>query len=88
MFFVGIYGFLVRKKPDHHADVGRIDPEFGQHQFCGIQQVFYIPISLQGMFFTVFIIAVAAAEACRSNRNHHQYLQAIYQHRRGKMSSK
>jgi len=50
------------EKPDHDADVARTDLKFCKHQFCCIQQA-ALPQHLEGMFFTVFIIAVAAAEA-------------------------
>jgi NADH:ubiquinone oxidoreductase subunit K len=55
MFFVGIYGFLVRK----NLITMLMSIELILNSVCKI----LYPDRMEGMFFTIFIIAVAAAEA-------------------------
>ena len=62
MFFIGIYGFLVRK----NLITMLMSIELILNSVCINFEAFnkiLFPEHLEGLFFTLFIIAVAAAEA-------------------------
>jgi len=62
MFFVGIYGFLVRKNLITILMSIELILNSVNINFVAFNKILY-PNHLEGMFFTIFIIAVAAAEA-------------------------
>lgn len=62
MFFVGVYGFLVRKNLITILMSIELILNSVNINFVVFNKFLY-PGELQGMFFSVFIIAVAAAEA-------------------------
>jgi NADH-quinone oxidoreductase subunit K len=62
MFFVGIYGFLVRKNLITMLMSIELILNSVCINFVAFNKILF-PDRLEGMFFTVFIIAVAAAEA-------------------------
>ncbi len=62
MFFVGIYGFLVRKNLITMLMSTELILNSVNINFVAFNKILY-PDHLEGMFFSVFIIAVAAAEA-------------------------
>jgi len=62
MFFVGIYGFLVRKNLITMLMSTELILNSVGINFVAFNRILY-PGQLEGMFFTIFIIAVAAAEA-------------------------
>jgi len=62
MFFVGIYGFLVRKNLITILMSIELILNSVNINFVAFNKILY-PDHLEGMFFTIFIIAVAAAEA-------------------------
>ncbi len=62
MFFVGIYGFLVRKNLITMLMSIELILNSVNINFVAFNKILY-PDHLEGMFFTIFIIAVAAAEA-------------------------
>ncbi len=62
MFFVGIYGFLVRKNLITILMSTELILNSVNINFVAFNKILY-PTHLEGMFFAVFIIAVAAAEA-------------------------
>ena len=62
MFFVGIYGFLVRKNLITILMSIELVLNSVNINFVAFNKILY-PDHLEGMFFTIFIIAVAAAEA-------------------------
>jgi len=62
MFFVGIYGFLVRKNLITILMSTELILNSVNINFVAFNKILY-PDHLEGMFFTIFIIAVAAAEA-------------------------
>lgn len=62
MFFIGIYGFLVRKNLITLLMSLELVLNSVNINFVAINKILY-PGHLEGMFFSVFIIAVAAAEA-------------------------
>lgn len=62
MFFVGVYGFLVRKNLITILLSIELILNSVNINFVVFNRYLY-PGQLQGMFFSVFIIAVAAAEA-------------------------
>ncbi len=62
MFFVGIYGFLVRKNLITMLMSIELILNSVNINFVAFNKILY-PGHLEGMFFTIFIIAVAAAEA-------------------------
>ena len=62
MFFVGIYGFLVRKNLITILMSTELILNSVNINFVAFNKILY-PGHLEGMFFTIFIIAVAAAEA-------------------------
>jgi NADH:ubiquinone oxidoreductase subunit K len=62
MFFVGIYGFLVRKNLITMLMSIELILNSVNINFVAFNKILY-PNHLEGMFFTIFIIAVAAAEA-------------------------
>ncbi|MCK9203321.1 MAG: NADH-quinone oxidoreductase subunit NuoK [Bacteroidales bacterium] len=61
MFFVGIYGFLTRKNLITILMSIELILNSVNINFVAFNKFLY-PDHLEGMFFTVFIIAVAAAE--------------------------
>jgi NADH-quinone oxidoreductase subunit K len=62
MFFIGIYGFLVRKNLITMLMSIELILNSVCINFVAFNKILY-PEHLEGMFFTLFIIAVAAAEA-------------------------
>ena len=62
MFFVGIYGFLVRKNLITILMSTELILNSVNINFVAFNKILY-PGHLEGMFFSIFIIAVAAAEA-------------------------
>ena len=62
MFFVGIYGFLVRKNLITILMSTELILNSVNINFMAFNKLLY-PQHLEGMFFSIFIIAVAAAEA-------------------------
>lgn len=62
MFFIGIYGFLVRKNLITMLMSLELILNSVCINFVAFNKILY-PEHLEGMFFTLFIIAVAAAEA-------------------------
>lgn len=62
MFFVGVYGFLVRKNLITMLMSIELILNSVCINFVAFNKILY-PDHMEGMFFTVFIIAVAAAEA-------------------------
>jgi NADH:ubiquinone oxidoreductase subunit K len=62
MFFVGVYGFLVRKNLITILMSIELILNSVNINFVAFNKILY-PDHLEGMFFTVFVIAVAAAEA-------------------------
>ena len=62
MFFIGIYGFLVRKNLITILMSLELVLNSVNINFVAFNKLLY-PEHLEGMFFTVFVIAVAAAEA-------------------------
>lgn len=62
MFFIGIYGFLVRKNLITMLMSIELILNSVCINFVAFNKILY-PQHMEGMFFTVFIIAVAAAEA-------------------------
>ncbi|MCK9220171.1 MAG: NADH-quinone oxidoreductase subunit NuoK [Bacteroidales bacterium] len=61
MFFVGIYGFLVRKNLITILMSIELILNSVNINFVAFNKILY-PGHLEGMFFTIFVIAVAAAE--------------------------
>ncbi|MEI7491841.1 MAG: NADH-quinone oxidoreductase subunit NuoK [Bacteroidota bacterium] len=62
MFFIGIYGFLVRKNLITMLMSIELILNSVCINFVAFNKILF-PGHLEGMFFTLFIIAVAAAEA-------------------------
>jgi NADH:ubiquinone oxidoreductase subunit K len=62
MFFIGVYGFLVRKNLITMLMSIELILNSVCINFVAFNKILY-PEHLEGMFFTAFIIAVAAAEA-------------------------
>ncbi len=62
MFFVGIYGFLVRKNLITILMSLELVLNSVNINFVAFNKLLY-PQHMEGMFFTVFVVAVAAAEA-------------------------
>ena len=62
MFFVGIYGFLVRKNLITILMSLELILNSVNINFVAFNKLLY-PQHMEGMFFTVFVVAVAAAEA-------------------------
>ena len=62
MFFVGIYGFLVRKNLITMLMSLELILNSVNINFVAFNKLLY-PGHLEGMFFSIFIIAVAASEA-------------------------
>ena len=62
MFFVGIYGFLVRKNLITILMSLELVLNSVNINFVAFNKLLH-PQHLEGMFFTVFVVAVAAAEA-------------------------
>ncbi|MEI8004812.1 MAG: NADH-quinone oxidoreductase subunit NuoK [Bacteroidota bacterium] len=62
MFFIGIYGFLVRKNLITMLMSIELILNSVCINFVAFNKILY-PGHLEGMYFTLFIIAVAAAEA-------------------------
>jgi NADH:ubiquinone oxidoreductase subunit K len=62
MFFVGIYGFLVRKNLITILMSTELILNSVNINFVAFNKILF-PDHLEGMFFGIFIIAVAAAEA-------------------------
>ena len=62
MFFVGIFGFLVRKNLITILMSTELILNSVNINFVAFNKILY-PDHLEGMFFSIFIIAVAAAEA-------------------------
>ncbi|NCA76567.1 MAG: NADH-quinone oxidoreductase subunit NuoK [Alphaproteobacteria bacterium] len=62
MFFIGIYGFLVRKNLITLLMSLELVLNSVNINFVAFNKILY-PDHLEGMFFSVFVIAVAAAEA-------------------------
>ena len=62
MFFIGIYGFLTRKNLITILMSVELILNSVNINFVAFNQYLY-PSSLQGHFFSLFIIAIAAAEA-------------------------
>ena len=62
MFFVGIYGFLVRKNLITILMSTELILNSVNINFVAFNKILY-PDHREGMFFSIFIIAVAAAEA-------------------------
>jgi NADH-quinone oxidoreductase subunit K len=62
MFFVGIYGFLVSKNLITILMSTELILNSVNINFVAFNKILY-PDHLEGMFFSLFIIAVAAAEA-------------------------
>ena len=62
MFFVGIYGFLVRKNLITMLMSLELILNSVNINFVAFNKLLY-PNHLEGMFFSIFIIAVAASEA-------------------------
>jgi NADH-quinone oxidoreductase subunit K len=62
MFFIGIYGFLVRKNLITMLMSIELILNSVCINFVAFNKILY-PERLEGMFFTIFIIAVAASEA-------------------------
>jgi NADH:ubiquinone oxidoreductase subunit K len=62
MFFIGIYGFLVRKNLITILMSLELVLNSVNINFVAFNKLLY-PNHMEGMFFTVFVIAVAAAEA-------------------------
>jgi NADH-quinone oxidoreductase subunit K len=62
MFFIGVYGFLVRKNLITMLMSIELILNSVCINFVAFNKILY-PGHLEGMFFTMFIIAVAAAEA-------------------------
>ena len=62
MFFIGIYGFLVRKNLITMLMSLELILNSVCINFVAFNKILF-PDHLEGMFFTLFIIAVAAAEA-------------------------
>jgi NADH:ubiquinone oxidoreductase subunit K len=61
MFFVGIYGFLTRKNLITILMSVELILNSVNINFVAFNKILY-PNHLEGMFFSIFIIAVAAAE--------------------------
>lgn len=62
MFFVGIYGFLVRKNLITMLMSLELILNSVNINFVAFNKLLY-PGHLEGMFFSIFIIAIAASEA-------------------------
>lgn len=62
MFFAGVYGFITRRNLDRRAHFDRADPQCGGCQFRRVQPLSVSRDSSKGFFFTLFAIAIAAAE--------------------------
>jgi NADH:ubiquinone oxidoreductase subunit K len=62
MFFIGVYGFLVRKNLITMLMSIELILNSVCINFVAFNKILF-PEHLEGMFFTMFIIAVAAAEA-------------------------
>ena len=62
MFFIGIYGFLTRKNLITMLMSIELILNSVCINFVAFNKILY-PDRMEGMFFTIFIIAVAAAEA-------------------------
>jgi len=62
MFFIGVYGFLVRKNLITILMSTELILNSVNINFVAFNKILY-PDHLEGMFFSIFIIAVAAAEA-------------------------
>ncbi|MCX6249216.1 MAG: NADH-quinone oxidoreductase subunit NuoK [Bacteroidetes bacterium] len=62
MFFIGIYGFLVRKNLITILMSLELVLNSVNINFVAFNKLLY-PQHLEGMFFTMFVVAVAAAEA-------------------------
>ena len=59
LFSIGVYGVLARRNGVHGADVGRADPQRGQHQPRRLRRLHG---TVAGQVFALFVIAIAAAE--------------------------
>ena len=68
IFFIGIYGFLTRKNLITMLLSIELILNASAINFVVINTYLY-PDVLQGVFFSVFIVAIAAAETARSGRN-------------------
>jgi NADH-quinone oxidoreductase subunit K len=62
MFFVGVYGFIVRKNLITILMSIELILNSVNINFVAFNKFLY-PDQLQGMFFTIFVVAIAAAEA-------------------------
>jgi NADH:ubiquinone oxidoreductase subunit K len=62
MFFIGVYGFLVRKNLITILMSLELILNSVNINFVAFNKLLY-PNHMEGMFFTVFVVAVAAAEA-------------------------
>lgn len=62
MFFIGVYGFLTRKNLITILMSTELILNAACINFVAFNKYFF-PDEMQGHFFTIFIIAVAAAEA-------------------------
>jgi NADH:ubiquinone oxidoreductase subunit K len=62
MFFIGIYGFLVRKNLITILMSLELILNSVNINFVAFNKLLY-PQHMEGMFFSIFVIAVAAAEA-------------------------
>jgi NADH-quinone oxidoreductase subunit K len=62
MFFVGVYGFMVRKNMITMLMCTELILNSVNINFVAFNKYLY-PDKLQGQFFTIFVVAIAAAEA-------------------------
>ncbi len=62
MFFIGVYGFIVRKNLITILMSIELILNSVNINFVAFNKFLY-PDQLQGMFFTIFVVAIAAAEA-------------------------
>ncbi len=62
MFFIGVYGFVVRKNLITILMSIELILNSVNINFVAFNKFLY-PDQLQGMFFTIFVVAIAAAEA-------------------------
>ncbi len=62
MFFIGVYGFLTRKNIIAMLLAAEIMINAVAFNFAVMNRAFF-PVQIDGFFFSLFIIAVAAADA-------------------------
>lgn len=81
MFFVGIYGFIARKNLLAVLISIELILNSVEINFSVFNRYLY-PEHMEGLFFSLFGIAISAAETGGGHRHHHQRVPPGEQHRR------